>query len=153
MTQPNLPTPGSLWDNPLGTNGFEFIEYAAPDPAELGALFEYMGFVAVARHRSKEVLLYRQGDINFIVNAEPDSFAQSFARVHGPCICAIAFRVADAAVAYRRAVELAMPMLKTAFPLTGREALAALRRGEDPGANVLLMVDWHRDSSSGLYLP
>ncbi|MBK8738991.1 MAG: 4-hydroxyphenylpyruvate dioxygenase [Betaproteobacteria bacterium] len=106
MTQPNLPTPGSLWDNPLGTNGFEFIEYAAPDPAALGALFESMGFVAVARHRSKEVLLYRQGDINFIVNAEPDSFAQSFARVHGPCICAIAFRVADAAVAYRRAVEL-----------------------------------------------
>ena len=106
MTQPNLPTPGALWDNPLGTNGFEFIEYAAPDPAALGALFESMGFVAVARHRSKEVLLYRQGDINFIVNAEPDSFAQSFARVHGPCICAIAFRVADAAVAYRRAVEL-----------------------------------------------
>ena len=106
MTQPNLPTPGTLWDNPLGTNGFEFIEYAAPDPAALGALFESMGFVAVARHRSKEVLLYRQGDINFIVNAEPDSFAQSFARVHGPCICAIAFRVADAAVAYRRAVEL-----------------------------------------------
>jgi 4-hydroxyphenylpyruvate dioxygenase len=90
----------------MGTDGFEFIEYAAPDPAALGALFEQMGFTAVARHRSKNVLLYRQGGINFIINAEPDSFAQSFARVHGPCICAIAFRVKDAAYAYRRAVEL-----------------------------------------------
>ena len=73
-----------LWDNPLGTDGFEFIEYAAPDPVALGRLFEQMGFTAIARHRSKNVLLYRQGDINFIVNAEPNSFAQSFARVHGP---------------------------------------------------------------------
>jgi 4-hydroxyphenylpyruvate dioxygenase len=92
--------------NPMGTDGFEFVEYAAPDPAALGTLFEQMGFTAVARHRSKHVLLYRQGDVNFIVNAEPGSFAQSFARVHGPCICAIAFRVRDAAFAYRRAVEL-----------------------------------------------
>jgi 4-hydroxyphenylpyruvate dioxygenase len=106
MASSKQPASGALWDNPLGTNGFEFIEYAAPDPAALGALFESMGFAAVARHRSKNVLLYRQGDINFIVNAEPDSFAQSFARVHGPCICAIAFRVADAGFAYRRAVEL-----------------------------------------------
>ncbi|MEP7064093.1 MAG: 4-hydroxyphenylpyruvate dioxygenase, partial [Betaproteobacteria bacterium] len=83
--------PQSLWDNPLGTDGFEFIEYAAPDPAALGRLFEKMGFTAVAKHRSKNVLLYRQGGINFVVNAEPDSFAQSFARVHGPSICAIAF--------------------------------------------------------------
>jgi 4-hydroxyphenylpyruvate dioxygenase len=94
-----------LWDNPLGTDGFEFIEYAAPDPVALGRLFESMGFTAVARHRSKNVLLYRQGEINFIVNAEPHSFAQSFARVHGPSICAIAFRVKDAAYAYGRCVE------------------------------------------------
>jgi len=95
----------SLWDNPLGTDGFEFIEYAAPDPAALGRLFAELGFTAIARHRSKNVLLYRQGAINFIVNAEPDSFAQSFARVHGPSICAIAFRVHDAALAYKKAVE------------------------------------------------
>ncbi|MBS0320657.1 MAG: 4-hydroxyphenylpyruvate dioxygenase [Proteobacteria bacterium] len=94
----------SLWDNPVGTDGFEFIEYAAPDPVALGQLFEQMGFTAIARHRSKNVLLYRQGGINFIVNAEPDSFAQSFARVHGPSICAIAFRVKDAALAYKRCV-------------------------------------------------
>jgi 4-hydroxyphenylpyruvate dioxygenase len=94
-----------LWDNPLGTDGFEFIEYAAPDPAALGHLFEQLGFSAIARHRSKDVLLYRQGDVNFIVNAEAHSFAQSFARVHGPSICAIAFRVKDAARAYAKCVE------------------------------------------------
>src|SRR5712691_8804227 len=94
-----------LWDNPLGTDGFEFIEYAAPDPLALGALFEQLGFTAIARHRSKDVLLYRQGEINFVVNAEPGSFAQAFARVHGPSICAMAFRVKDAGHAYRKLVE------------------------------------------------
>ena len=94
------------WENPMGTDGFEFIEYAAEDPAALGGLFEQMGFVASARHRSKDVTLYRQGDVNFIVNAEPASFAQSFARVHGPCVCAIAIRVADAKSAYDRAIAL-----------------------------------------------
>jgi len=81
-----------LWDNPMGTDGFEFVEYTGPEPAQLAALFERMGFVAAARHRSKNVTLYKQGDVNFIVNAEPESFAQAFARVHGPSVCAIAFR-------------------------------------------------------------
>ena len=92
--------------NPMGTDGFEFIEYTAPDITALCALFESIGFEAVARHRSKAVTLYRQGGINFIVNAEPDSFAQSFGRVHGPSACAMAFRVEDAAFAHNRAVEL-----------------------------------------------
>jgi 4-hydroxyphenylpyruvate dioxygenase len=94
------------WENPMGTDGFEFVEYAAPDPKALGALFESMGFTAIARHRHKDVTLYRQGDINFIINAEQDSFAQRFARQHGPSVCAIAIRVDDAAYAYRRALEL-----------------------------------------------
>ena len=94
------------WDNPMGTDGFEFIEFAAPDPAALGRLFETMGFTAVARHRHKAVTLYRQGGVNFIINAETDAFAQRFARLHGPSICAIAFRVQDAAHAYQRALEL-----------------------------------------------
>jgi 4-hydroxyphenylpyruvate dioxygenase len=93
-------------DNPMGTDGFEFVEYTAPDTRALGRLFEALGFTAVARHRSKNVTLYRQGGINFIVNAEPDSFAQAFARVHGPSACAMAFRVRDAAAAYERAIEL-----------------------------------------------
>ncbi|MGE5268634.1 MAG: 4-hydroxyphenylpyruvate dioxygenase [Thiohalocapsa sp.] len=95
-----------LWDNPMGTDGFEFVEYTGPDPQLLGALFERMGFVAAARHRSKNVTLYKQGDVNFILNAEPESFAQAFARLHGPSVCAIAFRVKDAGAAYERAINL-----------------------------------------------
>ncbi len=94
------------WDNPMGTDGFEFIEYAAPDPAALGQLFEQLGFRAIAKHRTKNVLLYRQGEVNFVVNAEPDSFAQRFARLHVPCVCAMAFRVKDARQAYERALSL-----------------------------------------------
>jgi 4-hydroxyphenylpyruvate dioxygenase len=94
------------WDNPMGTDGFEFVEFAAPDPKAMGELFEKMGFTAIARHRTKNVTLYRQGEINFIINAEPDSFAQRFARSHGPSVCAIAIRVQDAAFAYKRALEL-----------------------------------------------
>ncbi len=93
------------WSNPMGTDGFEFIEYAAPDPAAMGALFERMGFTPMAKHRHKDVTLYRQGGINFLLNAEPDSFAQRFARAHGPSICAIAFRVQDAKHAYELALE------------------------------------------------
>ncbi|MCW2247532.1 4-hydroxyphenylpyruvate dioxygenase [Azospirillum fermentarium] len=92
--------------NPMGTDGFEFVEYTAPNPAELGGLFARLGFRPVARHRSKDVTLWRQGGVNFIVNAEPDSFAQAFARVHGPSICAMAFRVADSSHAYTRALAL-----------------------------------------------
>ncbi|MBP7564576.1 MAG: 4-hydroxyphenylpyruvate dioxygenase [Burkholderiaceae bacterium] len=94
------------WDNPMGTDGFEFIEYAAPDPKAMGEVFERMGFRPVAKHRHKDVTLYRQGTINFIINAEPDSFAQRFARLHGPSVCAIAFRVQDAKAAYERAISL-----------------------------------------------
>jgi 4-hydroxyphenylpyruvate dioxygenase len=94
------------WENPMGTDGFEFVEFAAPDPKAMGALFEKMGFTAIARHRHKDVTLYRQGEINFIINAEPDSFAQRFARKHGPSVCAIAIRVNDAAYAYKRALDL-----------------------------------------------
>ena len=104
--------------NPMQTDGFEFVEYAAPDPDQLRRLFENMGLPAVARHRSKNVTLHRQGDIHFIINAEHDSFAQSFARAHGPCACAMAFRVADAAFAYNRALELgAKPGPVTAGPM------------------------------------
>jgi len=89
----------------MGTDGFEFVEYAAPDPQLLRSLFARMGFPAVARHRSKNVTLHKQGDINFIINAEPDSFAQQFAKQHGPCACAMAFRVADAGKALAHAVR------------------------------------------------
>jgi len=126
-----------LWDNPMGTDGFEFVEYTAPDPEALAAVFERMGFAAVARHRSKRVTLYRQGDVNFIVNAEPESFAQSFARLHGPSICAIAFRVTDAAAAQRRAIELG------AKPVEGRIGAMELNIPaiEGIGGSLIYLVD------------
>jgi 4-hydroxyphenylpyruvate dioxygenase len=105
-------------DNPMGTDGFEFVEYTAPDPQLLRTLFERLGFPVVARHRSKNVTLHRQGDINFIINAEPESFAQGFARAHGPSACAMAFRVRDAAQAYSRALSLgAKPGPRSAGPM------------------------------------
>jgi 4-hydroxyphenylpyruvate dioxygenase len=90
----------------MGTDGFEFVEYAAPDPHALRGLFERLGFPVVARHRSKNVTLHSQGGINFVINAERDSFGQQFAQAHGPCVCAMAFRVLDAAAAFARAVSL-----------------------------------------------
>jgi 4-hydroxyphenylpyruvate dioxygenase len=92
--------------NPMGTDGFEFVEYAAPDPQLLRSLFERLGFPVVARHRSKNVTLHSQGDINFIINAEPESFGRKFAQAHGPSVCAMGFRVQDAAAAFERAVSL-----------------------------------------------
>jgi 4-hydroxyphenylpyruvate dioxygenase len=105
-------------ENPMRTDGFEFVEYAAPDAEHLRRLFDNMALPTVARHRSKDVTLHRQRDVSFIVNAEHDSFAQRFARAHGPCACAIAFRVGDAARAYARALELgARPGPITAGPM------------------------------------
>jgi 4-hydroxyphenylpyruvate dioxygenase len=92
--------------NPVGTDGFEFVEYTAPDTRELEKLFTRMGFTAMAKHRSKDVVLYRQGEINFIINHEPDSFAQAFAKVHGPSICAFAIRVKSAAECFDHAIKL-----------------------------------------------
>ena len=126
-----------LWPNPMGTDGFEFVEYTAPDPDALGRLFERLGSVAVARHRSKKVTLYRQGDVNFIVNGEPESFAQAFARLHGPSVCAIAFRVRDAAKAYERAVMLG------ARPVQGKVGPMELNIPaiEGIGGSLLYLVD------------
>ena len=95
-----------LFDNPMGLMGFEFVEFAAPTPGVLEPLFEKMGFTLVAQHRSKDVVLYRQGDINFIVNREPKSLAGYFAAEHGPSACALGFRVRDSHRAYHRALEL-----------------------------------------------
>lgn len=92
--------------NPAGTDGFEFVEYTAPDTRELEKLFIQLGFDPVARHRSKDVVLYRQGEINFIINHEPDSLAQEFAKKHGPSICAFAMRVKNAAECYNHAISL-----------------------------------------------
>jgi 4-hydroxyphenylpyruvate dioxygenase len=130
-------------DNPMGTDGFEFIEYTAPDSRALGALFESMGFSLAARHRSKDVTLYRQNGINFVVNHEPHSFAQAFARVHGPSVCAFAIRVADADHAFRRALELgAKPHYGEVGPM--ELEIPAIR---GIGGSLIYLVDHYRDRS------
>ena len=93
--------------NPLGTDGFEFVEYTAANEkgiADLKALFSSLGFAEIAKHRSKEAWLYRQGEISFIVNAQPHSQAEEFAKEHGPSVCGMAFRAHDSAQAMAHAL-------------------------------------------------
>jgi len=107
-----------LFDNPLGTDGFEFVEFTGPEPERLKDLFEKMGFTATAKHRSKNVLRFRQGDINFILNMEPQGQAADFRQAHGPSANAMAFRVRDAAKAFKLAVERgAKPVLGPVGPM------------------------------------
>jgi 4-hydroxyphenylpyruvate dioxygenase len=107
-----------LFDNPMGLMGFEFVEFASPTPNVLEPVFEKLGFTLVARHRSKDVVLYRQGEINFIVNREPKSAAWYFAAEHGPSACGLAFRVKDSHKAYERALQLgAQPVFMPTGPM------------------------------------
>ena len=107
-----------LFENPMGLMGFEFVEFASPTPNVLEPTFERLGFVRVANHRSKDVYLYRQGSINFIVNNEPKSAAWYFAAEHGPSACGMAFRVQNAHQAFDRALELgAQPMEMPTGPM------------------------------------
>jgi 4-hydroxyphenylpyruvate dioxygenase len=89
--------------NPMGTDGFEFVEFASANPDQLSALFKLMGFSLIAHHRSKRVYLYRQGDVNFILNCEPSSHADTFFQAHGPSANAMAFRVKNVAKALEHA--------------------------------------------------
>ena len=107
-------------DNPMGTDGFEFVEYAHPQPQQLHDLFSRMGFVPVARHRSRNVTLYRQGGVNYLVNEEAGSHAVNFVAAHGPSAPSMAFRVVDADHAYRRALALGA---QPADPIAGRKTL------------------------------
>jgi 4-hydroxyphenylpyruvate dioxygenase len=128
-------------ENPMRTDGFEFVEYAAPEPLDLRRLFDSMGLPTVARHRSKDVTLHRSGDVHFIVNAERESFAQRFARAHGPCACAMAFRVADSARAFARALELgAAPGPVTAGPME-----LNIPSIEGIGGSLIYLVDRYGD--------
>ena len=92
--------------NPAGTDGFEFVEFAHSDPKELEILFQRMGYTEVARHKTRDISLYRQGNINYVVNREPNTHAARFVSEHGPCAPAMAWRVVDAKHALKRAVDL-----------------------------------------------
>lgn len=131
-------------DNPMGTDGFEFVEFASPDPEGMRALFEKLGFTAIAKHRSKEVMLYRQGKINFILNNEPDSYALAFAEQHGPCACAMAFRVKNANAALERAIALgAKPFLDGKIG-KGECMIPAIY---GIGGSLLYLVDTYQDET------
>lgn len=132
-----------LFENPMGTDGFEFVEYTAPDPELLRTLFAGLGFPVAARHRSKNVTLHSQGDINFIINAEPDSFGQRFAKAHGPSACAMAFRVKDAAQAFKRAIELgASPVQNPVGPMELN--IPAI---EGIGGSIVYLVDRYGENT------
>ena len=133
-----------LFENPMGLMGFEFVEFASPTPNVLEPLFETLGFSLVARHRSKDVLLYRQGEINFIVNREPRSPAAYFAAEHGPCACGMAFRVRDSHFAYDRALELGgQPVEMATGPMELR--LPAIK---GIGGAPLYLIDRFEDGKS-----
>ncbi len=133
-----------LFENPMGLMGFEFVEFASPTPNLLEPVFEAMGFAKVAVHRSKNVVLYRQGGINFIINHEPRSAAAYFAAEHGPSACGMAFRVANAHQAYARALELgAQPIDIPTGPMELR--LPAIR---GIGGAPLYLIDRFEDGKS-----
>lgn len=134
----------TAYENPMGLMGFEFVEFASPTPNVLEPLFEKMGFSLVAQHRSKDVLLYRQGDINFIVNREPKSLAAYFAAEHGPSACGLAFRVKDSHQAYQRALDLgAQPIDIPTGPMELR--LPAIK---GIGGAPLYLIDRFEDGKS-----
>ena len=94
-----------LFENPMGLDGFEFVEFTAPEEGVLEPIFAVMGFTKVAVHRSKNVTLWRQGDINFITNYEKNCHASYYADEHGPSACGMAFRVKNSQQAYSRALK------------------------------------------------
>ncbi len=133
-----------LFDNPMGLQGFEFLEFSSPEPAQLKQLFEQVGFTHIANHRSKNVQLYRQGDINFIINQEPKSPASYFADEHGAGACGMAFRVKNAQRAYDRALELGAQPVELS---TGAMELR-LPAIKGIGGSLIYLIDRFEEGSS-----
>ena len=133
-----------LFDNPLGLDGFEFVEFSAPEKGVLEPVFQAMGFTQIAHHRSKDVQLWRQGGINLIANYEPKSPAAYFAAEHGPSACGMGWRVRDAAKAYSEAIERgAEPVETTPGPMELR--LPAIR---GIGGSIIYLIDRYGDDLS-----
>lgn len=132
------------FENPMGLNGFEFVEYAAKERGVLEPVFAMMGFTHVANHRSKDVVLWRQGDINFIINYESASPAYFYAEEHGPSACGMAFRVSNAKMAYERAIQLgAQPVDIAAGPMELK--LPAIK---GIGGAILYLIDRYDEGAS-----
>lgn len=132
-----------LIDNPMATDGFEFVEYTSPHQGDLEKLFTQMGFLAVAKHRTKQVTLYRQGEINFLINREPASYAAYYAAEHGPSACSMAFRVQDAKFAHMRALSLGAKSADT--PIQDGETHIPAINGI--GDSLLFLVDQYESQT------
>jgi 4-hydroxyphenylpyruvate dioxygenase len=127
MTPPARP---SLPENPAGTDGFEFVEFAHPDPQVLRDLFARMGYTHTATHKTKAVELWQQGDITYVLNAEPGSFAARFVEEHGPCAPSMAWRVVDAQHAFDHAVAKGRNLMRAdrTRPSTGPRSRGSAAR-------------------------
>ena len=133
---PHDAPPATISDsNPAGTDGFEFVEFAHPEPAQLAVLFERMGYSQVARHRTKNISVWRQGDINYILNAQRGSHAMNFVEKHGPCAPSMAWRVVDARHAFEHAVA------KGAVPYEGHDKALDVPAIVGIGGSLLYFVD------------
>ncbi|WP_371375124.1 4-hydroxyphenylpyruvate dioxygenase [Thalassotalea aquiviva] len=133
-----------LFENPMGLDGFEFVEFTAPERGILEPVFSSMGFTLVAKHKSKAVELWRQGDINFITNYEPKSHASYYAEEHGPSACGMAFRVKDAHFAYNACLEKgAQPVHVDTGPMELR--LPAIK---GIGGATLYLIDRYQGSNT-----
>nr|WP_217908007.1 4-hydroxyphenylpyruvate dioxygenase [Parasphingorhabdus flavimaris] len=134
-----------MFENPVGLDGFEFVEFCAPERGVLEPVFAVMGFTEIAQHRSKDVHLWRQGGINLIINYEPKSAAWYFAREHGPSACGMAFRVKDARKAYAYLLEKgAEPVNVETGPMELR--IPAIR---GIGGAILYLVDRYEGGERG----
>ncbi len=123
--------------NPMGTDGFAFVEFAHPEPRALHRLMRLMGFSPVARHRTRRITVYRQGDVTYLVNEDEASHAGRFAQAHGPCAPAMGFRVVDAAAAYARALSLGA---EPADPAAGQLTLSVPTL-KGIGGSLIYLVD------------
>ncbi|WMS87729.1 4-hydroxyphenylpyruvate dioxygenase [Pleionea litopenaei] len=133
--------------NPLGTDGFEFVEYSAPDAEgieKLQNLFSLLGFTPIAKHKRKDVTLYRQGDVNFLINADQGTYFHEFSKAHGPCACAMAFRVGDAQAAFEYAVKQGATPFDKADIADGELSVPAVY---GIGDSVLYFVDQYGDNT------
>jgi 4-hydroxyphenylpyruvate dioxygenase len=132
-----------LFENPLGTDGFEFVEYTHPEPEKLDALFRKLGFTPVATHPTKDIVRYKQGDISFLVNRETSGQAAEFRKAHGPSANAMAFRVRDAKEAYKKALERGAEPFGEGIWTDG-ETVPAIK---GIGGSVLYLVDTYGDET------
>ncbi len=128
-------------ENPAGTDGFEFVEFAHPDPQELRDLFARMGYALTGRHKSKNVELWQQGDVTYLLNAEPGSFASRFVQEHGPCAPAMGWRVVDAQKAYEHAVA------KGAEPYDADDKTMDVPAIKGIGGSLIYFIDQYYDTS------